>query len=146
VHTYLAPYRDGWHLRVHRLVSDRVLSSAEGAFCVPWTAPDPPVAADTQVGVCAATVDGLTSLIVDLDVDRVRTAELVVPTAGTNVLHSRTVLPMLRAEHPAGEHRLVVAAYLGAEPPTIDSETLSALRERAAGLDARGWPSPGSRP
>jgi hypothetical protein len=44
--------------------------------------------------------------------------------------------------HPAGEHRLVVAVYLGAEPPPIDSETLTALRERAAGLDARGGTSP----
>jgi hypothetical protein len=135
VHTYLAPYRDGWHLRVHRLVSARVLTSAEGAFCVPWTAPGPPDTPVHDVGVCAATVDGRTSLIVDLDVDRVRIAELVVPEAGTNVLHARTVLPMLRAEHPAGEHRLVVAVYLGAEPPPVDSETLSALRERAAGLD-----------
>jgi hypothetical protein len=146
VHTCLAPHRDGWHLRVHRLVSARVLSSAEGAFCVPWTAPAPPLAADPRVsgvGVCAATVDGLTSLIVDLDGDRVRTAELVTPTAGTNVLHSRTVLPMLRAEHPAGEHRLVVAVYLGAEPSPVDSGTLSALRERAAGLDARAGRSRG---
>lgn len=146
VYTYLAPYRDGWHLRVHRLVCARALSSAEGAFCLPWTTPRPdspgveipPLSIGTtgDVGACTATAGGLTSLILDLD--RARTGELVAPTAGTNVLHSRTVLPMLRAEHPAGEHRLAVAVYLGAEPFPASSETLSALRERAAGLDARG--------
>jgi hypothetical protein len=138
VHTYLAPYRDGWHLRVHRLATARTLTGAEGGFCIPWitSGPDPAAVGTTgEVGRCAATSNGLTSIILDLD--GARTGELVVPLAGTNVLHPRTVLPMLRAEYAPGEHRLLGAVYLGAEPPPTDDETASALRGRATSLDAR---------
>jgi hypothetical protein len=135
VDTYLAPHRNGWHLRVHRLATARALTAAEGAFCLPWTTDgsDPAALGATgEVGVCAATANGLTSGILDLD--HARTGELVVPMSGTNVLHPRTVLPMLRAEYAPGEHLLVGAVYLGGEPLPTDDETIAALRERAASV------------
>jgi hypothetical protein len=135
VHTYLAADRDGWHLRVHRLVTARPLTTAEGGFCVPWTTsgPDPSGVGTTgEAGACAATGTGLTSVILDLD--RARTGELVVPIAGTNVLHPRTVLPMLRAGYAPGEHHIVTAVYLGAEPPRLGGPAVAALAERAGRL------------
>jgi hypothetical protein len=162
VHTYLAPHRDGWHLRLHRLVTGRTLTCAEGAFCVPWTAavragasdaragapcgrsagPDP-AALDTTsaAGVCAVTANGLTSGILDLDADPVRSGELVLPLAGTNVLHSRTVLPMLRGEYSPGEHSLVGAVYLGAEPLRTDDETVAELRAYGRRIGTCSMPS-----
>lgn len=140
VQTYLAPYRDGWHLRLHRLATGRALTTAEGAFSLPWATlgqDAAPLGITGDIGACGATASGLTSVIVDLDADRVRTGELVVPMAGTNVLHPRTVLPMLRADYAPGEHRLAAAVYLGDEPPQITDEMMTALREAAAGLEAR---------
>ncbi|GAA4252942.1 DUF2264 domain-containing protein [Dactylosporangium darangshiense] len=126
VETSLAPFRDGWHVRLHRLVTARALAGAEGAFSLPWSAAALP-ATHGPVG-CGAQSGGLSTVIVDLDPDRVRAGELVVPFAGTNVLHPRTVLPMLRADYPPGEHRIATAVYLGDEPPRIDDEILTALR------------------
>ncbi|GAA2621079.1 DUF2264 domain-containing protein [Dactylosporangium fulvum] len=140
VQTYLAPFRDGWHLRLHRLTTGRALTGAEGAFSLPWTALGQDAAtlrSTGDVGTCGAAADGLNSVILDLDTDRVRTGELVAPIAGTNVLHPRTVLPMLRSDHPPGEHRLRTAVYLGDEPPRLDDETMTALRDGAARLEVR---------
>jgi hypothetical protein len=182
VRTCLAPYRDGWHVRVHRLVTGRALATAEGAFCVPWAgrSPDPAALATAApgtaapgttaggAGACAASAGGVASVILDLDCApgpgpgpdsdsgpgadpdrdpgpdsgpvpaRGRTGELVAPFSGTNVLHPRTVLPMLRAGYAPGEHRLACAVYLGAGPPPEDDGLLAALRERAARLDGLG--------
>jgi hypothetical protein len=135
VHSYLAPHRNGWHLRVHRLVTARAVIGAEGGFCVLWTTAGPDTAAlrtTDELGVCGATANGLTSVIVDLH--RVRTGELVVPFAGTNVLHPRTVLPMLRAEYPPGEHLIFAAVYLGDEAPQLDEDTIAALHEGATSI------------
>jgi hypothetical protein len=135
VTTYLAPYRDGWHVRVHKLTTARTLTGAEGGFCLPWTdaSPDPAALGTTgEIGICAATAHGLTSGILDLNY--ARTGELVAPMAGTNVLYPRTVLPTLRAEYTRGEHRLVSAVYLGAEPMWTDDEAVTALREYATTL------------
>jgi hypothetical protein len=135
VHSYLAPHRNGWHLRVHRLVTARAVIGAEGGFCVPLTTagPDPAALHTTdELGVCGATANGLTSVIVDLH--RVRTGELVVPFAGTNVLHPRTVLPMLRAEYPPGEHLILAAVYLGEEAPRLDEDAIAALHEGATSI------------
>ncbi|MEV6930746.1 DUF2264 domain-containing protein [Dactylosporangium sp. NPDC051485] len=141
VQTYLAPFRDGWHVRLHRLTTGRALTGAEGAFSLPWLTlgQDPAALRSTDdVGACGATAGGLTSVIVDLDTDtdRVRTGELVAPIAGTNVLHRRTVLPMLRADYPPGEHHIRTAVYLGDEPPQLTEETVTALRDHAASVRA----------
>ncbi|MEV4757214.1 DUF2264 domain-containing protein [Micromonospora sp. NPDC049559] len=135
VETWLAPHDDGWHLRVHRLVTGRTLETAEGGFCLPWTerGQDPAALGDSgAAGVCAAAAQGWSSLVVDLD--GAREGELVAPLAGTNVLHPRTVLPTLRGRHAPGEHRLACAVYLGTRPAPPSEATLAALRDRAAGL------------
>ena len=42
------------------------------------------------------------------------TGETVYPEPNTNLMYPRTVLPMLRAALPAGEHTLVCAVYADA--------------------------------
>jgi hypothetical protein len=111
VQTWLEPSRDGWHVRRHRLVTARALAAAEGAFSLPVSEPVSDLVPVDGPGRCGVRSGGLTTVIVDLDGSRA--GELVVPYAGTNVLHPRTVLPMLRADLPPGEHRFGTAVYLG---------------------------------
>lgn len=107
VETTLIPHGD-WHLRVHRLRTGRFLHSAEGAFSVPWTAPGPELA---EGNASTGRASFANCAIIDITDDR--EGELVRPVAGTNLLHTRTVLPTLRGAHGPGEHVLTCAVYLG---------------------------------
>lgn len=89
VQTWLKPM-GAWHLRAHRITTARALDTAEGGFCLPWTTRDLPELAPSIV-------------------DPHREYELTTPMPGTNVLHPRTVLPVLRARLEPGEHLLTCA-------------------------------------
>ncbi|WP_433256154.1 DUF2264 domain-containing protein [Streptosporangium sp. CA-135522] len=125
LHTRWAPWPDvevetwliaraPWHIRVHRLRSERGLLSAEGAFAVNRDTP----ARRSEAGAGHARVDSPAGLCVIEDLGGARAGRLVHALPGTNVLAPRTVIPTLTGEHEAGEHWLACAVLgLGQAPP-----------------------------
>jgi hypothetical protein len=102
-----------WHVRVHRIVTDRELALAETGFALPWDpegfGPERPDTADA--GVVAATSDWGGSTIVDLPQDDSarRTGELQALSPNANVMHPHVIVPGLIATVAAGI-RIVVCA------------------------------------
>jgi hypothetical protein len=99
-----------WHIRVHRLRTDRPLWSAEGGFALDRSGDDPIAQAGAEqadVGVASARYPTGGSGLRDLLGQRSGRVLRVDPN--TNLLTPRTVLPTLIAEHPPGEHWLACA-------------------------------------
>jgi hypothetical protein len=109
VETWLIP-APPWHIRVHRLRTDRPLWSAEGGFALNRTGDDPLSNAgihDAGTGVASAQYPAGGSGIRDLHGQRA--GEIVRVDPNTNLLYPRTVLPTLTAQHAPGEYWLVCA-------------------------------------
>ncbi|WP_406316458.1 DUF2264 domain-containing protein [Streptosporangium sp. NBC_01639] len=109
--------RPPWHVRVHRIRSERGLHSAEGAFAVNRDAP----AHRSAEGPGHARFDSPSGLCVIEDLRGTRAGRLVQALPGTNVLAPRTVIPTLAGEHGPGEHWLV-CAVLGLAESRPDAE------------------------
>lgn len=96
---------DGGHVRGHRIVTGRMLHTAEGGFCVPWRSQGPaPLGVVTDDGLAQAAADGITSVITCLD--GVREGQIVHPMAGSHLYFPRTALPTLHGVLEPGEHLL----------------------------------------
>jgi hypothetical protein len=95
-----------WHIRIHRVETGRSLDTAEGGFALGHEIEI--ISKIDASGVMASTAWG-TSGIKDLLGGR--KSELVWPNANTNLLHPRTVLPMLTTTLRPGLHWLVSAVY-----------------------------------
>ncbi|RKD88881.1 DUF2264 domain-containing protein [Halopiger aswanensis] len=114
VDTWLAP-ASPWHVRVHRLESDRPLRSAEGGFALPKGDDDRPENHEYQTGAGRAWcqtpggTSGVRDLRIDADGDDGREGETADPEPNTNVCHSRTTVPTLVGEYEPGTHWLVTA-------------------------------------
>ncbi len=109
VETWLIP-AGAWHLRLHRLRTDRPLWSAEGGFALDRTGDDPLARAGFEQaadGLALARYPAGGSGLRDLLGRRAGRVLRVDPN--TNLLHPRTVLPSLLAEHEPGEHWLACA-------------------------------------
>lgn len=110
-----------WHVRVHRLRTDRPLWSAEGGFALDRTGDDPLARAGSETageGYAFARFPAGGSGLRDLL--GLRTGRVLRADPNTNLLASRTVLPTLLDEHAAGEHWLACAVL--AEPDLEDWE------------------------
>ncbi len=109
VETWLIP-RPPWHLRVHRLVTDRPLWTAEGGFALDRTGDDPLARAGVQEAgagfALARTLAGGSGL---RDWLGTREGRVMRVDPNTNLVASRTVLPMLVASLDPGEHWLACA-------------------------------------
>ena len=118
VETWLIP-DPPWHIRVHRLRTDRPLWSAEGGFALDRTGDDPIARSGVEqagAGVAFAQYPAGGSGLRDLFGRRVGRVLRVDPN--TNLLHPRTVLPTLLDEHPPGDYWLACAVL--AEPDVAD--------------------------
>ncbi len=94
-----------WHLRLHRVETERELDAAEGGFALKLeegvaSACD----ADSVIARGPAGVSGIVNLP-----GGERTPELIRPQANTNVLHPRTAIPTLTARLAPGVHWLLSA-------------------------------------
>ncbi|GAA3800648.1 DUF2264 domain-containing protein [Sphaerisporangium flaviroseum] len=125
-----------WHIRVHRLTTQRHLQSAEGGFAVDRDEPFHRV--DTGPG--RARVDSPAGACLVDDLAGARTGRLVQALPGTNVMAPRTVIPTLVDAHAPGEHRLACAVLGVAEArpaagwpaaPTLEAVTEVLTRHRA---------------
>jgi len=110
-----------WHIRIHRIVSQRDLLSAEGGFAVPrGDASYPPDDYnDSGEGFCAFWEKGFGGII---DCAGSRAGEIAISIPNTNLVHPRTVVPVLRGEHPKGESWLVTMTF--AHPDTEKGKTI----------------------
>ncbi|CCQ34995.1 hypothetical protein HLRTI_002422 [Halorhabdus tiamatea SARL4B] len=106
VDSWLAPALP-WHVRLHRIETDRELISVEGGFPVPADGHTDAAGEGTAV---AATGVG-DSLLRALEGAREAAVELQSPN--TNLLFPRTVVPTLSGEHPPGTTWLATAVLGG---------------------------------
>ncbi|WP_114579328.1 DUF2264 domain-containing protein [Saliphagus sp. LR7] len=109
VESWLVPATP-WHVRVHRLETDRPLHSVEGGF--PVARPGEADAGRREEEVAAVVrYPAGHSVVRDLSGDR--EGEVIDQDPNTNVLHPRTAVPVLRGRHESGTSWLVTAV-LGA--------------------------------
>ncbi|WP_424005384.1 DUF2264 domain-containing protein (plasmid) [Haloarcula salina] len=103
VDTWLAPALP-WHVRVHRLRTDRTIHSEEGGFALDKTGDDDEsrFSHDSRGEAAIARYPNGTSGIADAFGDRSPTVEAQEPNTNSN--HPRTVVPTLRTTHDPGEH------------------------------------------
>ncbi len=130
VDTWLVPAQD-WHIRLHRITTPRALHGTEGGFAIARA----DLNADDYIdepgrGVARSKTD--LSAILDLSGQREGRAFRAYPN--TNLIHSKTIVPQLRGEIPAGETVLVTAAM--ALPAGADAEQALVNPPRAPDLAA----------
>ena len=141
VETWLIP-APPWHLRLHRLRTERPLWSAEGGFALDRTGDDPLARAGlerAEHGLAFARYPAGGSGLLDLLGGRRGQVLRVDPN--TNLLYPRTVLPTLLGEHGPGEHWLACAVIADpdaaaweaawAQPPALPSWCAELIAGRA---------------
>ncbi len=122
-----------WHVRLHRIETDRELSLSETGFALPWEpegfAPPPPDA--PELGRVRASSPWGASTIVDLpgDGDNVRRAEVAALSPNANVMHPHTIVPVLACTLPAGEHWLACAVGASADAELVAVECAPGIAE-----------------
>jgi hypothetical protein len=133
-----------WHVRVHRIETDRELVLTETGFALAWEpegfAPPPPE--DPERGVATMTTQAGASTVVDLaDGQGTRRAELVALSPNANVMHPHTVVPTLAVTVPSGCHRLACAVGASHDServsPSLAPSVESTLLERLEAFAAR---------
>ncbi|GAA0979727.1 DUF2264 domain-containing protein [Acrocarpospora macrocephala] len=114
IETWLIAYAP-WHVRIHRVRSDRTLQTAEGAFALNRDVR----CHRTETGPGHARLLSPAGLcqIEDLAPSPARRGELVAALPGTNVMAPRTTIPTLLAELAPGEHWLACAVLALSDPP-----------------------------
>jgi hypothetical protein len=110
-----------WHVRLHRLRSDRPLWSAEGGFALDRTGDDRPAEGQQAAGAGFALArypDGFSGL---RDLQGQRTGQVVRVFPNTNLLAPRTVIPSLADRHAPGEHLLACAVLASPDANAADA-------------------------
>ncbi len=113
-----------WQVRIHHLVSDRRLESAEGGFSLPGQRVAPRVVSGGCWLYCGTSRSGI------LDIGAMsRRGETVMTPPNSNLMWpERSAIPTLRGELTPGEHLLCCAVWAGdddvaePEPPRLRRE------------------------
>jgi hypothetical protein len=119
IETWLIPYVP-WHIRIHRIRTDRQLQSAESGFAIARNG-NP---AKQETNECRALIiypdswSGLIDLAIESKANR--HGEVVHAEPNTNLLNSRTLIPTLLGVHEPGEHWLACAVI--AVPGSTDPD------------------------
>jgi hypothetical protein len=133
-----------WHVRAHRIDTDRELVLTETGFALAWEPEGfaPPALDEAERGVASFTTAAGTSTVVDRPQPGAppRLAELSALSPNANVMHPHTVVPVLTVTVPAGCHRLACAVGASHETgrvapelgPAVDAELLDRLEAFAA--------------
>jgi len=138
-----------WHLRLHRIVTDRALALVETGFALPWEpdgfAPEHPATADA--GHVAATSGSGGTTIVDLlrDDAAPRSGEIHALSPNANVIDPHVIVPALVSTIDAGTHLLICAVGASLDPsavapgraPTVPADVIDRLEAFAAQPDAQ---------
>jgi len=114
VETTLYPVGE-WHIRVHRISSERELLAAEGGYAIKREeAMETLQVSAMEKSVKLSASWGLSGIVALEGYER---AEALVVEPNTNLLYPRTIIPTLHARIPKGES-LLVCAVLGAVSDT----------------------------
>lgn len=135
IDTKIIPVDGNWHIRKHTVRSSRPLEAAEGAFAIKrdWPGKRPcdrirtVVTCDEQ-HACAHGAYGTSAIYA---IKGYVKGETIQPECNTNLMHTRTVLPMLHAAIEPGAHELVCAVYCAsgdALPQAIPQAVLDAAK------------------
>ena len=129
VGTWLVPVKEGrWHIRVHRLVTDRKLVSAEGSFPLGFGNeyyPVPDAEKTRKEGEAWAKTGMGTSRIHDLGGNR---NGYVIPSSpNANIMFPRSVVPVLKGSHEPGTS--VLACAVSAHPDPDNETTIPEIRD-----------------
>lgn len=128
-----------WHVRVHRVRTDRPLRALEAGFAIGWHGGDPAepgLRGITEGGVAAATVAAGTSAIRDLSGGREPLIASMAPN--TNVIAPRALVPVLVCALAPGEHLLACAVAASDDPAAIDVNRLPGVPADVWALFGRG--------
>ncbi len=138
-----------WHVRVHRVSTERELSLSETGFALPWEpegfGPAAPEAPDLGRAVVASPWGG--STVVDLrDDDRpTRDAAVIALSPNANIMWPHTIVPALVTTVPAGDHWLACAVGASHDAAAVAPERVPsltpALLDRLAAFAAREDPA-----
>ncbi len=109
-----------WHVRLHKIVTDRVLETAEGGFSIGREDFDSKRIEWKTENAIAAAYDWGVSGIVNLLGNR--TPSLVVTEANTNLMFPRAILPNLKGKIDKGTHVLACAVFAGCEKSYCEKE------------------------
>jgi hypothetical protein len=129
-----------WHVRLHRVSTDRELSLSETGFALPWEphgfAPPPPD--DPDCGHSCASSPWGGSTIVDLSGGATpRRAEVLALSPNANIMSPHTIVPALVGTVPPGEHWLACAVGASPEAASVAAACAPALSSTLrARLDA----------
>ncbi|TQS70798.1 DUF2264 domain-containing protein [Rhodobacteraceae bacterium] len=135
---------EGWHVRLHRITTDRPLQLAEGGFSVDRTGDGPhtpPSWIDEATGHANVQTRSALSRIVDLD--GTRKGRVIRAAPNTNLRFPRTLLPQLQGNIAPGTAWVGTAVYAAPDPAQAPApfhlpQTARALLEHH-GIDPARW-------
>lgn len=110
VDTTLYPVGE-WHIRVHRIQSDRALIAAEGGYAIAREMDGCGI--HSEADDMHALAQGAWGISGIRAIQGYTRGEVIMPEPNTNLLHNRTALPTLHANIACGE-TVLVCAVLGA--------------------------------
>lgn len=132
VDTTVIPVDGHWHVRRHVVRTSRPLEAADGAFavCRDWAGKRPcdRICTETLQGENFAAAHGARGSTAIYALAGYERGLMIWPECNTNMIHARTVLPMLRAVLEPGEKELICAVWCAAGdelPEAIPEEVLS---------------------
>jgi len=117
VETWLVPSAP-WHIRVHRITTPRPLQTAEGGFAIAKRDLDADTLSAAEGSAHAIGKVDFTG-IVDLGSSIKRNGLVQKALPNTNLIVSKTLVPQLRGEIPAGETVLVTAVLALNDPAAV---------------------------
>jgi len=97
-----------WHIRIHRVQTERTLVAAEGGFALSIEPDIQEAKAHENIGIAAFCKLGGSGIV---NLTGYGEVELVRPHTNTNILHPRTVIPTLSVNLSPGTHWLAAAIY-----------------------------------
>lgn len=133
VETWLDFAGEGWHVRLHRIVTDDKLFVAESGFSVDRTDERLPGFADgLKHGAGSAMIATIAQTSAMIDLTGKREGEIIRAAPNTNICFPRTVFPRLVGALEPGEHYLATAVFgvtreVRELPPVGVPETMKAL-------------------
>lgn len=118
-----------WHMRVHRIRTERSLHAAEGGFAIGLRNDQQKLEQAGGIGVSNELGRSETIGLIGY-----ASAQLSYPNANTNVLEPRTVLPTLHAQLASGEHVLasLICGQAGGSTAVSKEQALAALHATVA--------------
>jgi hypothetical protein len=126
VETWLVPVALPWLLRIHRIRAARAILTKEGGFSADRTGSthaDREFLSPSEAPAIRIDVVGGIVGIADLAVGAApptRHAAIARPLPNTNLIHPRTIMPMLLGRHAAGTHLLATAVFATVERDVAD--------------------------